>query len=80
MPTHFFKHFSEKGVSLVLHIMKEDGEIKSWNDLKLEQRLDFKWMQPDNNIPSNWKNNLKHSSAYSQNLILLENHLVKSNS
>ena len=60
--------------------MKEDGEIKSWNDLKLEQRLDFKWMQPDNTIPSNWKNNLKHSSAYSQNLILLENYLVKSNS
>ena len=60
--------------------MKEDGEIKSWNDLKLEQRLDFKWMQPDNAIPNNWKNNLKNSSAYSQNLILLENHLVKSNS
>ena len=60
--------------------MKEDGKIKSWNDLKLEQRLDFKWMQPDSAIPSNWKNSLKHSSTYSQNLILLENHLVKSNS
>ena len=58
--------------------------MKSWNDLKnkfmLEQRLYFKWMQFVNAIPSNWKNNLKHSSTYSQNLILLDHHLVKSNS
>ena len=64
--------------------MKENGEIKSWNDLKnefkLEQRLYFKWMQLVNAIPSNWKNNLKHSDTYSQNLILLDHHLVKSNS
>ena len=63
--------------------MKENGEIKSWNHLKkafkLEQRLYFKWMQLVNTIPSNWKNNLKHSNTYSQNLILLDNHLVKSN-
>ena len=65
--------------------MKENGKIKSWNDLKnefkLEQRLHFKWMQVVNAIPSNWKNNLKkHSDTYSQNLILLDHHLVKSNS
>ena len=64
--------------------MKENSEIRSWNDLKnefkLEQRLYFKWMQLVNAIPSNWKNNLKHSDTYSQNLILLDHHLVKSNS
>ena len=37
-------------------------------------------MQLVNAIPSNWKNNLKHSNTYSQNLILLDYHLVKSNS
>ena len=47
---------------------------------KLEQRLYFKWMQLLNVIPSNWKNNLKHSNIYSQNLILLDHNLVKSNS
>ena len=47
----------------------------------LEQRLYFKWMKLVNAIPSNWKNNLKkHSDTYSQNLILLDHHLVKSNS
>ena len=37
-------------------------------------------MQIANAIPNNWKNNLKHSDTYSQNLILLDHHLVKSNS
>ena len=38
-------------------------------------------MQLVNAIPSYWKNNLKkHSDTYSQNLILLDHHLVKSNS
>ena len=58
--------------------MKENGEIKSWNDLKnefkLKQQLNFKWMQFVNAIPSNWKSNLKHSDTYSQNLTLLDHH------
>ena len=37
-------------------------------------------MQLVNAIPSNWKNNLKHSNTYSQKLILLDHQLVKSNS
>ena len=37
-------------------------------------------MQLVDAVPSNWKNNLKHSDTYSQNLILLVHHLVKSNS
>ena len=37
-------------------------------------------MQLVNAIPSNWKNNLKHSDTYSQNLILLDHHLVEFNS
>ena len=37
-------------------------------------------MQLVNSIPSNWENNLKHSEAYSQSLIFLDHHLVKSNS
>ena len=53
--------------------MKENGEIKFWddskNERKLEQRLYFEWMQLVNAIPSNWKNNLKYSDTNSQNLI-----------
>ena len=30
-----------------------------------------------NATPSNCKNNLKHSDTYSQNLILLDHHLIK---
>ena len=64
--------------------MTENCEIKSWNDLKnefkLEQRLYFKSMQLVKTIANNWRNNLKHSNTYSQNLILLDHHLVKSNS
>ena len=37
-------------------------------------------MQLVNAIPSNWVNNLKHSDTYSHNPILLDHHLVKSNS
>ena len=44
------------------------------------QRLCFKWIQIVKVIPSNWKNYLKHSETYSQNYILLDHHLVKSNS
>ena len=77
----FFKHFSEKGVNFVSHIMKKNGDNKSWNDLKkkfkLEQQLHFKWMLLVNAIPSDWKNNLKHSDTYPQNHILLDHHLVK---
>ena len=64
--------------------MKENGKIKSWNDLKnefkFEQRLYFKWMQLVNAIPSNRENNLKHLNTYSQNLIPIYHHLIKSNS
>ena len=37
-------------------------------------------MQLVKTITNNWRNNLKHSNTYSQNLILLDRHLVKSNS
>ena len=37
-------------------------------------------MQLVNAIPSTWKNNLEHPDTYSQNLILLDHHLVQSNS
>ena len=37
-------------------------------------------MQLVHAIPNNWKNNLKHSDTYLQNLILLDHHLVKSKS
>ena len=64
--------------------MKENGEIKSWDDLKkefkLEQRLYFKWMQLVDTLSGNWKKNLKLSDTNSQNLILLYHHLVKFNS
>ena len=32
-----------------------------------------------NAVPGNWKNDLKHSDTYSQNLALLDHYLVKSN-
>ena len=48
--------------------MKENVEIKSWNALKnefkLQQRIHFKWMQLVDAIQSNCKNNLKHSDTY----------------
>ena len=54
--------------------MKENGKIKSWidlkNEFKLEQQLNFKWMQYVNAIPSNWKNTLKHSNTYSDSYSL----------
>ena len=37
-------------------------------------------MQLVSSIPSNWKNNLKNSDTNSQNLILLDHHLVRSSS
>ena len=37
-------------------------------------------MQLVNAKPSNWKNNLRLSDTNSPNLILLDHHLVKSNS
>ena len=37
-------------------------------------------MQLVHAIPSNWKSNLKLSNTCSPNIILLDNHLVKSNS
>ena len=64
--------------------MKENGKIKSWidlkNEFKLEQQLNFKWMQYVNAIPSNWKNTLKNIQILTQILILLDHHLVKHNS
>ena len=32
----FFNHFTEKGVNFDSHIIKENGELKSWNDSKNE--------------------------------------------
>ena len=42
----FFQVLFRKGVNFISHIMKENGEIKLWDNLKnkfeLEQRLYFK--------------------------------------
>ena len=61
--------------------MKENGDIKSWNDLKnefeLEQRLYFKWLQLVNAIPSNGKTILKTFRYLLTEPYFL--HLVKSN-
>ena len=61
---------------MVSHIMRENGKIKSWNNLKnefkLEQRLYFRWIQHSRN--------LKHKNNYSKNLIILDHLLVKFNS
>ena len=37
-------------------------------------------MQLVNAMPSTWENNLKHSDTHSENLILLDDHLVNPNS
>ena len=80
----FFKYFSEKEVNFVSHMMKENGEIKSWNDLKNELKLEQRLYLAGCNLLTLYqvigKTILKHSDTYSQNLILLDHHLVKSNS
>ena len=44
----FFKHSYEKGVNFGYYIIQENCAIKSWNELKnelkLEQRVCFKWV------------------------------------
>ena len=37
-------------------------------------------MELVNTITSNWKKKFKHSDTYSQKLVLLDHHLVKSDS
>ena len=77
----YFRCFSEKGISFISGLFDSNGRLKPWNDIRLEYNLDekykFKWIQLIHAIPKSWKESLAFDNGNSNNLFILDHHLLK---
>ena len=78
----YFKHFSNNNLNYVTQLFDDTGNTKEWMKLKhefnLNNNLYFKWMQLIYSIPQKWKNTI-NDNRISENLLLLNHHLIKCN-
>ena len=67
----YFRCFSEKGISFISDLFDYNGNLKPWNDIRLEYNLDekykFKWIQLIHAIPKSWKESLAFDNGNSTN-------------
>ena len=77
----YFRCFSEKVISFISDLFDSNGHLKPWNDIRLEYNLDekykFKWIQLIHAIPKSWKESLAFDNGNSNNLFILDHHLLK---
>ena len=78
-PGHF-KEFSEKNVNYINQLVKGNGDLKHWKDLKrefyLNDNLLYKWLQFAHAILRKWKHSFKQNLDICQNLIYLNHQLI----
>ena len=78
----YFKHFSNNNPNYVTQLFDDTENTKEWVKLKQELNLNnnlyFNWMQLVHSIPQKWKNTIKNNRI-SENLLFLNEHLIKCN-
>ena len=66
---------SHNGLSYVGQLFDNNGEIKDWENIKLEFNLEnkvyFSWMHMIDSVPVSWKRNIMDDNSNSINLWIL---------
>ena len=76
-PAHFFSH---KNLKFIGQLFNGNGNIKPWEDIKIEFHLKdtqkIYWLQIIDALPKSWKDILK-DTGNANNLVIFDNHIVR---
>ena len=79
-PVHF-SFFSDKNLNFIGQLFNDDGNIKSWKDLKIEFHLKdihkIYWLQIIDALPKTWNNIILKDKGNSKNLITFDHHILR---
>ena len=78
----FFRDFSDKGLNFVYQLFDNNGNVKSWSNIKEEFGFNnisnFKWQQLIYTLPPSWKKIIKETDN-ADNILFPYHHLIKKN-
>ena len=73
-------NFATKVINFLTQLF-EEGNLKPWDDLKLEYSLtnetSFQWLQSKNAVPHKWHTKIKQSPDNVGKLLIQHHHLIK---
>ena len=76
----YLTRFAAKNINVLSQIF-EEGNLKPWDDLKLEYTLTtdayFLWLQQKHAIPHKLKTMIKQNPANDSNVLIQDYHLIK---
>ena len=79
-PVHF-SFFSDKNVNFIGQLFNENGNIKPWEDIKIEFHLKdtqkIYWLQIIDALPKSWKDAILKGKRNSKKLVVFDHHIVR---
>ena len=79
-PVHF-SFFSDKNLNFIGQWFNDNGNIKPWNDLKIELHLKdthkIYWLQIIDALPKTWKDIILNDKENAKSLVIFEHHIVR---
>ena len=80
-PVHF-SFFADKNLNFIGQLFDDNGNIKSWKDLKIEFHLKhthkIHWLQIIDAFPKTWKDIILKDKGNAKNLVIFDHHIVRS--
>ena len=79
-PVHF-SFFSDKNLNFIGQLFNENGNIKPWEDIKIEFHLKdtqkIYWLQIIDALPKSWKDAILKDKGNAKNLVIFDHHIVR---
>ena len=77
----FLFSFSDKNLNFIGQLFRDNGNRKSWKDLKIEFHLKdthkIYWFQIIDALPTTWKDVVLKDKGNVKNLVIFENHIAR---
>ena len=79
-PVHF-SFFSDKNLNFIGQMFNKNGNIKPWEDIKIEFHLKdtqkIYWLQIIDALPKSWKDAILKDKGNAKNLVIFDHHIVR---
>ena len=79
-PVHF-SFFSDKNLNFIGQLFNENGNIKPWEDIKIEFHLKdtqkIYWLQIIDALPKSWKDAILKDKGNAKKLVIFDHHIVR---
>ena len=76
-----FSFFSDKNLHFIGQLFNENGNIKPWEDIKIEFHLKdtqkIYWLQIIDALPKSWKDAILKDKGNAKNLVIFGHHIVR---